>query len=214
MKSPYVMMGGTFDPIHHGHLRTALEIQQWLNVPKVNLVPAKVPVHRESPGSSAEHRLAMVQHAVADEPALGCNALEIESSHDSYTVLTLEKLRKEHGEDTPLIMIVGMDAFLKLHTWFRASELLTLANILVVARPGYQAHFCDALKALVDSHITADKALLLARPQGVVCFHELTPLAISATQIRNLIDDGLSARYLLPESVRRYIDDNQLYRTT
>jgi nicotinate-nucleotide adenylyltransferase len=211
--APYVVMGGTFDPIHHGHLRTALEIQQWLGVDRVYLMPAKRPVHREAPGCSAKDRLAMVQCAVADEAALGCDPREIESDEASYTVLTLERLRAQLGPTTPIVISMGMDAFMGLDQWYRYQELLTLANIVVVARPGYECTPNAAIQALIDRHQASDVRLMTTRPHGVLMIQELTPLDVSATQIRTQLGTGVSPRYLLPDVVLNYIYDNALYHS-
>ncbi len=204
-------MGGTFDPIHHGHLRTALEIQQTLNIKQVALMPAKQPVHRESPGSNADARLAMVERAVADEPALMCDPREILADQPSYTIYTLEALRKELGADTSVCMIIGMDSFLSFDTWHRYEEFLRFCHIIVVARPGFECRPNEALTQLLADHQISDKYSLLTEASGNILILELTPLSISATEIRSLLSKGLSPRYLLPDSVLQYIQQNKLY---
>ncbi|WP_261843862.1 nicotinate-nucleotide adenylyltransferase [Aliamphritea ceti] len=209
--SVYAFMGGTFDPIHNGHLRTALEIRDWLNVGQVALMPSKVPVHRQQPGAESGQRLAMVEAAVAAEPGLCAEAREILSEKPSYTVLTLESLRAELGDKAPICMILGMDAYLSLPGWDRWQELLKLAHIVVVTRPGWVYQPDKAMQAFTRAHEVTDKQRLLTAPAGQVIFHELTPLAISATQIRTLVSQGNSPRYLLPDSVWQYIQQQQLY---
>lgn len=204
-------MGGTFDPIHNGHLRTALEIQQWLGIDRVALMPSKVPVHRAQPERSSQQRLDMVQRAVEDEPALYADAREILSSKPSYTVLTLEALRQELGAELPICMIMGMDAYLSLPSWDRWQELLQLAHIVVVKRPGWVYKPGDMISRVTRNHEVSDKQRLLSSAAGHVIFHELTPLGISATQIRNLIGNGHSPRYLIPDGVWDYIQQQQLY---
>ncbi|WP_271273186.1 nicotinate-nucleotide adenylyltransferase [Aliamphritea hakodatensis] len=204
-------MGGTFDPIHNGHLRTALEIRDWLNADQVALMPSKVPVHRQQPGAGSEQRLAMVEQAVAAEPGLYADAREVSSEKPSYTVLTLESLRAELGADVPVCMILGMDAYLSLPGWDRWQELIRLAHIVVVKRPGWVYQPGEQMKAFTRVHEVTDKQKILTEPAGHVIFHELTPLAISATQIRTLVSEGHSPRYLLPDSVWQYIQQQQLY---
>ncbi len=204
-------MGGTFDPIHNGHLRTALEIRDWLNVGQVALMPSKVPVHRQQPGAGSEQRLTMVEQAVTAEPGLCAEAREILSEKPSYTVLTLESLRAELGDEAPICMILGMDAYLSLPGWDRWQELLQLAHIVVVTRPGWVYQPDKEMQAFTRAHEVTDKQRLLTAPAGQVIFHELTPLAISATQIRTLVSQGNSPRYLLPDSVWQYIQQQQLY---
>lgn len=207
----FAFMGGTFDPIHYGHLRTALELKQWLGVAQVCLIPAKLPVHRQAPGCNSAQRLAMVRLAVADEAALTVDDCEVAAERPSYSVLTLQQLRQRIGPQAPLCMIMGMDAYLGLNRWHQWQRILELAHILVVARPGYRFHPGAEMAAFTASHQVTSKAQLLAKPCGLVLIHELTPLAISATEIRRQIAQGESPRYLLPDPVWRYIQNNRLY---
>ncbi|MEH6575900.1 MAG: nicotinate-nucleotide adenylyltransferase [Amphritea sp.] len=204
-------MGGTFDPIHNGHLRTALEIQQWLGIERVALMPSKAPVHRLAPGRSAQQRLEMLRIAVVDEPALYADEREVLSSQPSFTVLTLESLRRDLGGEVPICMVVGMDAFLSLPSWDRWTELLQLAHIVVVKRPGWVYKPDEVMRRLTRTHEVTHKDKLMNSPAGHVIFHELTPLAISATQVRELISTGHSPRYLIPDGVWNYIQQQQLY---
>ncbi len=204
-------MGGTFDPIHFGHLRTALEIQQWLGVEHVCLMPANVPVHREAPGSSATARLAMVEHAIEGEMALRCDPREILSDRPSFTIYTLERLREELGLAKPVCMVVGMDSFMSLDQWFRFYEYLNYCHIIVVARPGYDFKPNQTLRQLLARHQVERKNDILTQPAGGILVHELTPLSISATHIRELITSGQSPRYLLPDSVWDFIQQHKLY---
>ncbi|MBY4676204.1 nicotinate-nucleotide adenylyltransferase [Marinobacterium arenosum] len=210
-QSAFVFMGGTFDPVHHGHLRTALEIQQWLAVDQVCLIPSKMPVHRGEPGCSSEQRLAMVQCAVADTESLSADPREILSEQPSYSLLTLQSLRDEFGPQRPICMVMGMDAFLTLPSWHNWRQFMELCHILVVTRPGYHYQPDADMRDFMQRHQTDDKQRLLGEPAGCVLLHELTPLAISATQIRQLIRAGLSPRYLLPDRVWDYIKQHQLY---
>jgi len=209
--NPFVFMGGTFDPIHNGHLRTALELQQWLGVDQIALIPAKTPVHREAPGRTSEQRLEMVRLAVADEPALRVDDREICSDQPSYSLLTLQSLRKELGDERPICMIMGMDAYQTLPSWHEWEKFIDLCHLIVVQRPGYQLPDGDQISDFTQQHRVATPQDVLTKPAGSVLFHELTPLAISATQIRQTIEQGLSPRYLLPDQVWRYIQANRLY---
>ncbi|WP_027855633.1 nicotinate-nucleotide adenylyltransferase [Marinobacterium litorale] len=211
LSSPFVFMGGTFDPVHNGHLRTALEIRQWLDVPEVCLIPSKVPVHREAPGCTSEQRLEMVRLAVAGEPALTADAREILSDQPSYSLLTLESLREELGPGKSLCMVMGMDAYLTLPGWHRWERFLDLCHIVVVARPGYDYRPEEHMRRLTDQHAARSAQALKSSPCGYVLIHELTPLGISATQVRQLITRGESPRYLLPDPVWEYIQTNKLY---
>lgn len=207
-----MFMGGTFDPIHNGHLRTALELKQWLGVDQVCLIPSGAPVHRDEPGCTPDERLEMVRLAVQDEPALSVDAREIESDTPSYSLLTLQALRHERGPECPIIMTMGMDAYQALPSWYRWQSLLDYAHILVLARPGYDGREAGAeLQAFTRQHQAAAIDELLTTAAGKVYIQELTPLGISATQIRHQITQGLSPRYLLPEPVWHYIQQHKLY---
>jgi nicotinate-nucleotide adenylyltransferase len=209
---PLVFMGGTFDPVHNGHLRTALELKQWLGVDQVCLIPSGAPVHRDQPGCTPQQRLAMVHLAVRDEPALCADAREIESDEPSYSLLTLQALRRERGESCPIIMTMGMDAYQTLPGWYEWQSFLDYAHILVLARPGYEGTGSDArLADFTRRHQASEVGELLQQPAGRVHIQELTPLGISATQIRRLIAQGQSPRYLLPEPVWHYIQQHKLY---
>ncbi|MCV6611789.1 MAG: nicotinate-nucleotide adenylyltransferase [Amphritea sp.] len=209
--SPVVFMGGTFDPIHNGHLRTALEIKQWLGVDQVALLPSKVPVHRKQPERTGAQRLEMVRLAVAQEPALYADDCEVLSDRDSYTVLTLENYRHQVGDETPICMVLGMDAYLSLPHWDRWQSLLQLCHIVVVKRPGWVYQPCEIMQQISRTHEVTDKNKLLQKSAGCVIFHELTPLGISATQIRDLVAQQHSPRYLIPDAVWNYIQQQKLY---
>ena len=207
----FAFMGGTFDPVHNGHLRTALEIQQWLEVDQVCLIPSKMPVHRDEPGCTSEQRLAMVQAAVEDEPSLAADDCEIRSLKPSYSVLTLQALRQRIGTQAPLCMIMGMDAYLGLNRWHQWQQIPELAHIIVVTRPGYQFEPNAEMAEFTARHRVDSKEQILDRPGGQVLIHELTPLGISATQVRQQVSRGESPRYLLPDPVWHYIRLHRLY---
>lgn len=213
-KAPVVFMGGTFDPIHNGHLRTALELRQQLGVEQVCLIPSRVPVHRENPGCSAEQRLAMVELAVTDEQGLCADPREILADQPSYSLFTLQSLRQEKGPECPICMVMGMDAYLGLPKWHQWERFLDLCHLIVVMRPGYHLPEGELISEFTRRHQVENSASLLQRPCGGVYLQELTPLAISATQIRNTISAGNSPRYLLPDSVWQYIQEQNLYGLT
>ena len=210
----FVFMGGTFDPIHLGHLRTALELKQFLDVEKVRLIPSKVPVHREEPNCSSDQRLAMLELAVANEPALMADTREILSTQPSYTLLTLQSIRDELGDDPSLCMVMGMDAYLSLPSWHQWERFLDLCHLVVVTRPGYEMPESSPMYAYTLQNRVACASELFQVAAGKVLLQELTPLAISATQIRQEIARGYSPRYLLPDEVWQYIQENNLYGLT
>ena len=218
-RAPLGVLGGTFDPIHTGHLRLAEEAREALGLDGVRFIPAGQPPHRGEPGSTAEDRLAMARLATAGNPGFSVDDGEVRAQQKSYTVLTLERLRAEIGPQQPLVLILGADAFAGLPTWHRWTDLFALAHIAVANRPGYAPHgrhwpatLSPALDAACAGRHTADPADLRRAPAGRVVPFDMTPLAISASLIRDLVRDGHSARYLLPESVLDYIAAHHLYR--
>lgn len=211
MHPAFAFMGGTFDPIHNGHLRTALELQQWLGVQQLSLIPSQVPVHREAPGCSAQQRLEMVQLAVNNEPGLVVDDREIRSDKPSFSLNTLISLREELGATPPICMIMGMDAYLTLPSWHRWGEFLDLGHIIVVQRPGFELPEQHEMSTYTQEHAVMTPSELMQQPHGHVIMHELTPLGISATQVRTTIASGMSPRYLIPDAVWDYIKENRLY---
>lgn len=206
-----VIFGGTFDPIHNGHLRAAIEIGELLGVTQVELIPARDPVHRDAPGAGADDRLNMLKLAIEGEPHLSVNAVELNTSRASYTLHTLETLRDEMGWQCPLILVMGMDAFRELETWYGWQQLLDYCHILVLRRPGYLPHLSAVLSRLHQSCGTEQPDHLLNSPAGKICFFEQTPLEVSATQVRDRISSGHNPRYLIPNRVWDYIQEKGLY---
>lgn len=210
--TPVGVFGGTFNPVHYGHLRSALELTERLELDHLRLMPCATPPHREVPLCDARQRAEMVELAVRDEPQLRCDTRELDREGVSYTILSLEELRLELGAGHSLCLVMGCDALLKLDSWHRWEELLTVAHIVVIARPGW--HFPDTGQVAdwLASHHTSDRQILNARAFGSVLIEELRPLAISSTEIRELLQSGRSVRYLLPEPVLDYIESRQLYQ--
>ena len=205
------VLGGTFDPIHFGHLRPALEVHESLGLQKLLFIPSHVPPHRGAPAAAAGHRLAMVERAIAGVPGFRVDSRELDRSGPSYTVDTLRALRGEIGAERPLLLIMGLDAFAGLGTWHRWREIPTLAHVVVAHRPGStmpeDAAYLDLAPATESRSALADKA------SGLVSFQSVTQLDISATDIRERLGAGRSPRYLLPDSVWHYITEHHLYRT-
>ncbi|NML26343.1 nicotinate-nucleotide adenylyltransferase [Zoogloea dura] len=210
---PLGLFGGTFDPIHYGHLRLAETAREALGLARVRLIPAGQPPHRAAPGASGAHRLAMARLATADNPAFEIDPAEVEAQQASFTILTLERLRAALGPERPLVLLLGLDAFLGLPAWRRWEALFDFAHIAVANRPGYSldsAALPPPLAAqLAARHATA--AGLGDTPAGRIVPFSMTPLAISATDIRSRAAAGHSLRYLLPPPVLDYISLHQLY---
>lgn len=209
---PVAVLGGTFNPVHYGHLRSSLELVERLELAELRLMPCAVPPHREAPACSAEHRARMVELAVADEPRLLCDRRELERSGPSYTVDSLSELRLELGPRRALYLVMGFDALGELDTWHRWEALLDYCHIVIIARPGWVLPGSGAVGGWLRGHRTEDPDRLAAHPTGAVLVVELRPLAISSTEIRAALAAGRSARYLLPEQVLEYIETNRLYR--
>lgn len=215
LPAPIGILGGTFDPIHFGHLRLAEEATDTLGLAGVRLIPAGRPPHRDIPAASAEHRLAMTRIAAADNPQLVVDAAEVEAASPSYTVPTLERLRRELGPDRPLVLLLGADAFAGLATWHRWRDLFGLAHLAVTHRPGYGLDEDRLPAAVADEWVARrrDTAGALGEaPAGAVLPFAITPLDISATRIRQTVAAGRSPRYLLPDAVVEYIRCHRLYR--
>lgn len=215
LSEPLGLFGGTFDPVHYGHLRLAEEAIAHLALGGVRWIPAGQPPHRGTPQVTAGQRLAMVRCATAGNPRFSVDAGEVEAAAPSYTVHTLERLRAELGAQQQLVLLVGADAFAGLATWHRWRDIFGLAHVAVSHRPGFPvetASLPHELATEFNDRRVADVGALRASPAGGIATFAMTQLAISATQIRKLLANGLSARYLLPDDVLDYIQLHSLYR--
>lgn len=209
---PFLFLGGTFDPLHFGHLRPAEEVRQALGLDRVWLIPAGDPPHREPPGATGSERLAMVASAVADYPTLGVLDWEVSAEGPSYTVRTLGWLRERLGE-VPVITIMGSDAFVQLDRWHRWGGLLERGHIAVVRRPGASLDgMSTELEAALDGRWCGNPTGLLEGPAGRVAALEVTRLDISATAVRELVAAGRSPRFLVPGAVEAHIRAGGLYQ--
>lgn len=193
---PLGIFGGTFDPIHLGHLSVAWEASELLDA-DVCLMPASVPPHRPPPVASAEQRVAMLRAALQGQSRLHLDTRELARSGASYTVDTLRELRAEHGP-RPLILLIGADAFANLATWHRWRELFALAHLGVLSRPGVSATLPAELEREVTGRWVREPAALRDLPAGKVISLAVTPLEVSATRIRELLTAGRDPRFLLP----------------
>ncbi len=195
------IFGGTFDPIHYGHLRAALEVRQALGLAEVRFVPAADPPHRGAPALPAARRLSLVRTAIADQPGFALDDRELHRPGPSFTVDTLAELRAELGPQVPLCLLLGADAFAGLPTWRRWQALPTLAHLVLVHRAGEALPMPPDLEGLLPARWTDDPAVLCGEPAGRVMQVAMTPLAISATAIRQALATGGDPRYLLPDAV-------------
>lgn len=207
---PIGLFGGTFDPIHYGHLRTAFELWQALRLSEVRFLPAGNPPHRERPLADAELRLEMVRAAIADEPAFTVDDREVRRTGISYSVDTLREIRAEFP-DRSLCLLLGMDAFLGLPDWNRWRELFDLAHIVVAHRPGWKAPTMGPLGEVMVDRGTGTVRDLHRATAGRIYVHAVTQLEISSTELRQLIVNGEDPRYLVPEEVRAMVKASTCY---
>ncbi len=207
---PMGIFGGTFDPIHYGHLRTAYELLEILRLPEIRFMPAGSPPHRSGTFAGNEQRLDMVRAAVAGQPGFTVDDREIRKAGLSYTIETLTELRAEFP-DRSLCLIIGMDAFLGLPKWHRWRDLLTLGHLVVAHRPGWNAPTLGPLGELLVDHGTGTVRDLHDHLAGRIYIHAVTQLEISSTDVRALISAGRDPRYLMPEGVRRIILESGCY---
>ena len=206
------VFGGTFNPVHYGHLRSALELVERLQLEQLRLMPSAQPPHRDIPQCSAVHRAAMIELAVAGEPHLVCDPRELHRAGKSYTIDSLIELRNELGADTGVCTVLGCDAVLDIPSWHRWQELLDWTHIVVIARPGWELPRTGMVAQWLSANCVDDRSALRQRPAGRIVIEELRPLAISSTEIRDLLAAGRSARYLMPQTVLDYIQAHKLYR--
>jgi len=206
------IIGGTFDPIHFGHLRPALEIAEQFELDEVRFIPSANPPHRWKPIASAEHRLNMVKLAVNDFPLFAVDDREYHRQGSSYTVDTLQSITDEKVADaTPqLLMMLGLDAFQSFTEWHDWKKILELTHIVVSTRPGYAL---AKIQEWMQGRVVNSVSELKQKQAGCIFFCEVTQLDISATCIRKQLLSGNSSRFLMPKKVVDYILEHDLYNT-
>jgi nicotinate-nucleotide adenylyltransferase len=204
------IFGGTFDPIHYGHLRSALEMKEAFDLTEVRFIPSATPPHRNQPTATAEQRLQMVELAIQDQDHFICDARELNRHGFSYMVDTLASLRQDFPNQ-PLLLFIGTDAFNQLSSWYQWQRLVDFAHVVVMTRPSVDS---QPLDDFFTERYTTDKAELTITLAGKLYFHAVTQLDISATAIRQLIAQQRDPRFLLPDAVIDYITQQQLYEIT
>lgn len=207
---PIGVFGGTFDPIHFGHLRTAFEMLQALQFAEVRFIPCGDPPHRGHTVADAALRFRMVNAAITGLPGFVADDREIRRKGLSYTIDTLLDLREEFSERS-LSLIIGMDAFLGLLDWHRWDELLQVAHIVVAHRPGWKAPDIGPLGKLLAENGTHRADDLHETVAGRIHIHAVTQLEIASTEIRELIAAGRDPRFLMPDAVREVIEETGTY---
>jgi nicotinate-nucleotide adenylyltransferase len=204
------ILGGTFDPIHYGHLRPALEVFETLGLAELRLIPAGVPPHRGRPTATTAQRLAMVQAAIDGLPGWRVDRRELDRPGLSYMVETLASLRSEIGT-APLVLLLGQDAYGVLDSWHQWTRILDLAHVVVMARPGSALPAAGVMGTVTAQRRVDAPAALRGHPAGRVYPCPVTQLAISGTAIRALVAAGRSPRFLLPDAVLALLHQWRLY---
>lgn len=215
MTATRLFLGGTFDPVHTGHMRLALECQAQLQA-ELYFVPCKAPVHKAEPQIATEHRLRMLELAVEElnrvsySTSFALEPCELSRAQPSYSTATLAYLRTLYPHDT-LVWIIGMDSWLGLNQWHQWQNLTEHANLLVVNRPGFEAGqgLAPEQAQWLEGKVTTVDALPKA---GAVCFVQTSPMAVASSHLRNLVSRGQSSAFLVCEPVRHYMQTHQLYR--
>ncbi|MGR9044423.1 MAG: nicotinate-nucleotide adenylyltransferase [Gammaproteobacteria bacterium] len=199
--------GGTFDPVHFGHLRTALEVKELFDLDEIRLIPCFIPPHRGQPSVSADRRVEMLRLAVEGYAGMKVDTREIDRGGPSYMVDTLYSLRQQFTREG-FLLVVGSDAFLNLTDWSRWRQLFDYAHVVVMTRPGFER---PQLNPFFENRLAPSRKGLRQRLAGYLFFQQVTALGISATAIRRLIAENRNPGFLLPESVIEYIRYNKLY---
>ncbi len=209
------IFGGTFDPVHFGHLRCVEEAREMLRLDHILLIPAADPPHKRARAiTAAAHRLAMLRGAIRGHPLFRVSTIEIERPGASFTIDTLRQI-SARNRDWQLTLVMGIDAFAEIHTWKEYTSLFEIADVAVLARPAVDTrHPRMAVPVAVRGHFRydSDHHTLVNRTGKRVYFLSVSALDISATDIRNRVRRGRSIRFLVPTSVERYIEREQLYR--
>ncbi|USD38241.1 MULTISPECIES: nicotinate-nucleotide adenylyltransferase [Ferrimonas] len=204
------LLGGTFDPIHNGHLTMATDALTQLQLDEVRLLPNHQPPHKAATGASSEQRLQMVKLACAPHPQLSVDDRELHRRQPSYTVDTLESLRQDHP-DAALCFIIGMDSLNNFAHWHRPQRILELAHLVVCRRHDVALDLSPAAKALLTGRITENNQSVRDQLQGQVVLTTLQPPAVSSTEIRHKLQQGLAVDSLLPAAVIDFIRAQRLY---
>ncbi len=202
------LFGGTFDPVHYGHLRSALELAEHYSLDTLYLVPNHRPQHRDTPQATTEQRIHMLELAVKDVPRLVVDVREAKRDSSTYTIDTLLEVKAEQPDAT-ILFFMGFDAFAAFDQWHRWEEILKQANLVVIDRP--DAELSDFAHDLIARQTAQAGSEITAGSVGVIERRQVTQLAISATDVRRRVTASQNVRFLLPDSVREYILNQRLY---
>jgi len=205
------ILGGTFDPIHYGHLRMALTLLEILSLNEIRFIPCKQPLLKETARATTSQRLKMLQIATHNQAGFSVDERELKRNSPSYTVDTLRSIRNEHPAAS-LFFIIGSDILSELTQWHRWQDILTLSHLIVVTRPGYQPPQSGEIATYLKNHLVKNKNELLEKPHGSIWIQPLPLLEISSSDIRKQIMSNQNPRYLLPDEVIAYIRDEGIYK--
>ena len=211
MNTAIGILGGTFDPIHYGHLTPAHEAMMALDLEHIRLMPNHIPPHRPQPVASSEQRLAMVTLAAREFGRFQVDDRELRRQSPSFTIDTLRQLRHELP-DTPVCFLIGMDSLLCLPTWHRWQELTDYAHLVVSVRPGWTPEYAGELQTFISHHRLVDNRQIHQQLAGGIIMLDNAPVAISASELRAQLAQGVVSRRWLPEPVAEYIEQEQIYR--
>lgn len=214
---PIGIFGGTFDPVHSGHLRVIVEIIENFNLDKLRVIPCGTPPIKSAAIATPIQRINMLRLAVSNQQNVIIDDIETHRNGPSYTVDTLTEI-KERYPRSPLYLILGTDAFLGLNRWHRWRDILSLAHIIIIHRPGWDINIaesttrpCEEIKTILNSNLVSNKLTLQQNPTGNIMLFPIRKLDISSSAIRKLIKSEKSPRYLLPQDVLNFITAEQLY---
>jgi nicotinate-nucleotide adenylyltransferase len=202
------ILGGTFDPVHYGHLRSALEVKDIFGLTEVRLIPCAQPPHRQQPSATPWMRLEMLKLAIGSQAGLIVDDRELKRDGASYMIDTLSSLRQDFITE-PLLLFIGSDAFNQLTKWHEWQHLFDFSHIIVMTRPGYEIQQLDDL---FNTRLTKNRSELMQNSSGKLYFQQVSQLDISATAIRNMIAEQQNPGFLLPDIVIAYIRQHQLYQ--
>ncbi len=207
------ILGGTFNPIHYGHLRMAQELADALKLSEVRFIPSANPPHKDDVMVSAEHRAKMVDLAIADNPLFTLDECELKREGTSYTIDTLIELHESLSGETALCLMMGTDAFVRLNTWHRWQSILDYAHIILVQRPGMQPQekLPSELETLLRDHYTELHDDLVHENAGFITMQQISAQDISSTRVRELLGNGESVKYLVPDGVIEYSQHAKIY---
>jgi nicotinate-nucleotide adenylyltransferase len=204
------IFGGTFDPVHIGHLRAAEEFAEALDLEQVLMMVSSQPPHREAPEASAHQRLEMLDLAVADNPLLTASDLEIRRQGPSYTLDTIRRVRSDHGDAMPYLAL-GVDAYLEISTWHRTADVLAESHVVVLTRPGFEVDLVSPISRCFKGSYRIGDDCHYHESGATLRKTQISSLDISSSNIRRLIAQGRSVRYLVPQPVFEYIRLNRIY---